>query len=272
MGSIPESERSPGGGHGHPLQCSCLGNVMNRGAGWATVHRTTKSQTRLKWRGPRARTAPPGTLGADAYCLLSQGPAVLRQQDCRPILGSAPMRTGSRPSTATSQGFRVRHAEPSRLGLYQIKRRQGPELVRRLRADLGRGLLSPKTAGSPSAPRSLQPPLNPRSPLSLQTNMPHNLGLRPASVTPSEANRAGAQPSTGNSEGPSRLSSPPGTHCSPVSFPPSASSGETEQEPPPGPAQLPALGALLQLRMQDLKLPDLGQIPFGHPVTWVTLG
>ena len=233
MGSIPESERSPGGGQGHPLQCSCLGNVMNRGAGWATGHRTTKSQTRLRRRSLHEHTAPPGTLGADSYYLLSQGPAVLRQQDCHPILGSVPMKTGSRLSTATSQGFRVRQAEPSHLGLYQIKRRQGPELVRRLHADLGQGLLSPKTAGSPSAPRSLQPPLNPRSLLSLQTNMPHNLGLRPASVTPSEADRAGAQPSTGNSEGPSRLCSPPGTHCSPVSFQPSGSSGETERGPPP---------------------------------------
>ena len=46
-GSIPGSERSPGEGHGHPLQYSCLGNPMDRGAGWATVHGVTKSQTRL---------------------------------------------------------------------------------------------------------------------------------------------------------------------------------------------------------------------------------
>ena len=31
-GSIPESGRSPGGGHGNPLQHSCLGNPMGRGA------------------------------------------------------------------------------------------------------------------------------------------------------------------------------------------------------------------------------------------------
>ena len=30
--SIPGSGRSPGGGHGNPLQCSCLGNPMDRGA------------------------------------------------------------------------------------------------------------------------------------------------------------------------------------------------------------------------------------------------
>ena len=47
-GSIPELGRSPGGGHGNPLLHSCLENSMDRGAWWATVHRITKSQTRLK--------------------------------------------------------------------------------------------------------------------------------------------------------------------------------------------------------------------------------
>ena len=37
-GSIPGWGRSPGGGHGNPLQDSCLGNPMDRGARWATVH------------------------------------------------------------------------------------------------------------------------------------------------------------------------------------------------------------------------------------------
>ena len=32
VGSIPGSGRSPGGGHGHPLQYSCLENFMDRGA------------------------------------------------------------------------------------------------------------------------------------------------------------------------------------------------------------------------------------------------
>ena len=47
-GSISESGRSPGGGHGHPLQYSCLENPMDRGAWWATVHRVTKNWTLLK--------------------------------------------------------------------------------------------------------------------------------------------------------------------------------------------------------------------------------
>ena len=46
-GSILESERSPGGENGNPLQFSCLENPMNRGAWWVTVHGVTKSQTWL---------------------------------------------------------------------------------------------------------------------------------------------------------------------------------------------------------------------------------
>ena len=48
MGSIHGMGRSPGGGHGTPLQYSCLGNPMDRGAWWATVHSIAKSQTQLK--------------------------------------------------------------------------------------------------------------------------------------------------------------------------------------------------------------------------------
>ena len=47
-GLILGSERCPGGGHGSPLQCSCLENPRDRGAWRARVHRVTKSQTRLK--------------------------------------------------------------------------------------------------------------------------------------------------------------------------------------------------------------------------------
>jgi len=42
MGLIPELGRSPGEGNGNPLQDSCLGNPMDRGAWWATVHGVTK--------------------------------------------------------------------------------------------------------------------------------------------------------------------------------------------------------------------------------------
>ena len=47
-GSIPESERSPGGGNGNPLQYSCLKNPTDRGAWQATVHGVAKSWTLLE--------------------------------------------------------------------------------------------------------------------------------------------------------------------------------------------------------------------------------
>ena len=47
-GLMTGSGRSPGGVHGNPLHYSCLENPMDRAAWWATVHRVTKSQTRLR--------------------------------------------------------------------------------------------------------------------------------------------------------------------------------------------------------------------------------
>ena len=44
-GSIPGSERSPGGGYGNPLQYSCLEIPMDRGVWQAAVHGVTSSQT-----------------------------------------------------------------------------------------------------------------------------------------------------------------------------------------------------------------------------------
>ena len=41
-GSIPGWERSPGDGNSNPLQYSCLGNPMDRGAWWVTVHGVSK--------------------------------------------------------------------------------------------------------------------------------------------------------------------------------------------------------------------------------------
>ena len=44
-GLIPGLGRCPGGGHGNPVQYSCVENPMDIGAWWATVQRVTKSQT-----------------------------------------------------------------------------------------------------------------------------------------------------------------------------------------------------------------------------------
>ena len=43
--STPGLGRFPGGGHGNPLQYSCLGNPMDRGAWQATAHRVAESDT-----------------------------------------------------------------------------------------------------------------------------------------------------------------------------------------------------------------------------------
>ena len=48
VSSVPGSGRSPGGGHGNPLQYSCLENPVDSGAWWATVHRVSKSGRQLK--------------------------------------------------------------------------------------------------------------------------------------------------------------------------------------------------------------------------------
>ena len=48
LGSIPGLERSPGEGNGKPLQYCCLENPMDRGVWQAAVHKVTQSWTRLK--------------------------------------------------------------------------------------------------------------------------------------------------------------------------------------------------------------------------------
>ena len=45
IGLIPGLGRPLGGGHGNPLQCSCLEDPVDRGAWWATVHGVAQSQT-----------------------------------------------------------------------------------------------------------------------------------------------------------------------------------------------------------------------------------
>ena len=43
MGLIPGLGKSPGGGHGNPLEHSCLKNPMDKGTWWATVHGVAES-------------------------------------------------------------------------------------------------------------------------------------------------------------------------------------------------------------------------------------
>ena len=56
VGLLSGLGRSPGGGHGNPLQYSRLENPMDKGAWQATVHVVTKSHTRPKQLGMHACT------------------------------------------------------------------------------------------------------------------------------------------------------------------------------------------------------------------------
>ena len=47
---VRDLDSIPGSGNGNPLQYSCLGNSMDRGAQRTTVHGVVKSQTRLNTR------------------------------------------------------------------------------------------------------------------------------------------------------------------------------------------------------------------------------
>ena len=56
VGSVPGSGRSPGGGQGNSLRCSCLESPMDRGPGG--LRGAAESQTRLKRLSTHARQKP----------------------------------------------------------------------------------------------------------------------------------------------------------------------------------------------------------------------
>ena len=62
-GLIPESGQFPGGGHGNPLQFSCLENPTDRGAWQTIVHGVTRSQTLLKQLSMHTRSVREATAG-----------------------------------------------------------------------------------------------------------------------------------------------------------------------------------------------------------------
>lgn len=58
MGSIPGSRRTPGRGHGSPVQYSRRENPVDSGAWWAAVCKVAESQTRLKQLSAHRHTRP----------------------------------------------------------------------------------------------------------------------------------------------------------------------------------------------------------------------
>ena len=97
-GSIPGPGRFPGGGHGNPLQHSCLENPMYRGAWWATAQRVSKSGTQLKQLSTH-------TYFHSQHRQCSQGPS----------RWSSPLPTPGLPSQARAKNTKeVRGAEKER--------------------------------------------------------------------------------------------------------------------------------------------------------------
>ena len=85
--SIPASGRSPRGGHGNPLQYSCLKNPMDRGDWQATVCRAAKSWTRLK----RHSMHKPGPSSASVVAQSLKNSPVMQETACSAgDLGSDP--------------------------------------------------------------------------------------------------------------------------------------------------------------------------------------
>ena len=80
--AVPALGRSPGGGHGHPLQHPCLENPMVRGAWRATVHGVAKSQTRLSTcTHTHAHTHIPVWRHSEPLCIKRRSPNISPRAD-----------------------------------------------------------------------------------------------------------------------------------------------------------------------------------------------
>ena len=112
MGLIPGSGRLAWGGHGNPLQCSCLENPVDRGAWRATVHGVTQSQMWLSthvpawlgltaWWQEQGKTPGAGREEDDKnniyrlYCSAQAGPTTTTQSPpCLLVHSESPMPPG----------------------------------------------------------------------------------------------------------------------------------------------------------------------------------
>ena len=92
IGLTPGLGRSPGEGHGNPLQYSCLENSMDRGAWQAIVHRVTKSWTWLKWLSTWGFPGDARDKGRACQCRSH------RRQGFNPWIGKIPWRRKWQPT------------------------------------------------------------------------------------------------------------------------------------------------------------------------------
>ena len=97
LGSIPGSGRPPGGGHGNPLQDSCLENPTDRGAWWATVHGVTENRTKRLSTAQHKHPQPFGLAASHTGSLMVSFPFPAEGSCSSPI-----MTQESHPATSSS--------------------------------------------------------------------------------------------------------------------------------------------------------------------------
>ena len=112
--------RSPGEGHGNPLQYSCLENPMDRGALWATVRDVSKSRTRLKSRTLHTQAPTDSAQASSALSPGSKGRPHLRARElcglccwqhwrwCAIVFRDDWNDRGTYPSTSVTQTFSLK--------------------------------------------------------------------------------------------------------------------------------------------------------------------
>ena len=114
-GLIPGSGRCPGGGHGSPLQYSCLENPLDRGPWWAMVHRATKNQVRLKQLSMHACPEKQTHTGFPGGPVVENLPCDVRDTSSTPGLRRFPCRRKWQLTPVVLPGESPRTEEPGRL-------------------------------------------------------------------------------------------------------------------------------------------------------------
>ena len=81
VGSVPGWGRSPGGGHGNPLQYSWLENSVDRGTWWATFHGVAKSRTWLNRLSMHCNSAKETFYGSRLTSKVGKGKRVFKANE-----------------------------------------------------------------------------------------------------------------------------------------------------------------------------------------------